>query len=66
MAEKPKFNLQKILVDSTKKLVEEFPEAQQLLSHAAESIMQTHLTPYQAQSIAKALLEKVDFKEDQK
>jgi hypothetical protein len=47
MAETPKFDLQKILDESTKKLKEQIPEAHQLLAQAAANNMQTHLTPNQ-------------------
>lgn len=64
MPEKEKFDLVKILTESTGKLAEKFPDAQKYLIKVATDDMQTHLTSSQASTVAKSLLDKMGFKRE--
>jgi hypothetical protein len=60
------FNLAKILEETTNKLKETHPEAQEYLLELSKEELQARLTPSQALKIAETLLEKVGFKADSK
>lgn len=61
MENNSKFNLEKILKETTKKLREAFPEAQAYLLSLSIEELQIRLTSTQAQKIAVTLLEKTGF-----
>lgn len=58
------FNLAKILEETTNKLKETYPKAQEYLLELSKEELQTRLTSGQALEIAETLLEKVGFKAD--
>jgi len=64
MEKKSKFNLSKILDETTNKLKEAFPDAQKYLLELSKEELQTRLTSGQALEIAKTLLEKMGVKAD--
>lgn len=60
----PKFNLSKILDETTNKLKEAFSDAQKYLLELSKEELQTRLTSGQAFEIAKTLLEKMGVEAD--
>jgi len=64
MEKKSKFNLSKILDETTNKLKEAFPDAQKYLLELSKEELQTRLTSGQALEVAKTLLEKMTVKAD--
>jgi hypothetical protein len=64
MPEREKFDLVKILTESTRKLAKKFPDAQKYLIEVATDDMQTHLTSSQTSTIAESLLDKVGFERE--
>lgn len=64
MEKDSQFNLAKILEETTNKLKETYPEAQEYLLELSKEELQTRLTSGQALEIAETLLEKVGFKAD--
>ena len=64
MEKDSQFNLAKILKETTNKLKETYPKAQEYLLELSKEEMQTRLTSGQALEIAETLLEKVGFKAD--
>jgi hypothetical protein len=61
MKNNSKFNLEKILKETTKKLKEASPEAQAYLLSLSVGELQIRLTSTQAQKIAATLLEKTGY-----
>ena len=59
-----KFNLAKILEETTNKLKEKYPRAQKYLLELSKEKLQTRLTSGQAIEIAETLLVKIGFKAD--
>jgi len=57
-----KINLANILEETSNKLKETYPEAQEYLLELSKEELQTHLTSGQALEIAETLLEKIGFK----
>lgn len=61
MEKDSQFNLTEILGETSSKLKESYPEAQEYLLELSQEELQTRLTPSQCLEIAKTLLEKVGF-----
>ena len=59
-----KFNLAKILEETTNKLKETYPLAQEYLLELSKEELRTRLTSGQAIEIAETLLAKIGFKAD--
>jgi hypothetical protein len=57
--EKSKFDLSKILNETTDKLKETFPDAQKYLLELSKEELQTRLTSGKALEVARTLLEKM-------
>jgi hypothetical protein len=66
MEKESKFNLAKILEETTNKLKETFPDVQTYLLELSKEELQSRLTSGQALQIAETLLEKIGFKADSK
>jgi len=64
MEKDSQFNLAKILEETTNKLKDTYPEAQEYLLELSKEELQTRLTSGQALEIAETLLEKVGFRAD--
>lgn len=64
MAEEREFDVNRIVIDSSAKLKEKYPNAQTYLEQISINELHTHLTLGEITEITQNLLKKVEFKGD--